>query len=191
MNSTLEKKNKKLYTDFSLSSVDVKFLSGKMGIPISSAVSLFEEKQDLDLVIYELSANKKILLKEIVDLSLYAYVKFLIFHYTKKCNFTFEEKNYVADLVFHGFPKVKNEEVQVSIKVKKEAEKMAGYCLVIISFFGNVLDKFENDKNEIAKLFLDFIVDSFNNINKDFISDNLEEWILILKKMKTKLDKKV
>ena len=191
MNATLEKKNKKLYTDFSLSTVDVKFLSSKMGIPVSSAVSLFEEKQDLDLVIYQLSTNKKIFLKEISDLSLYAYAKFLVFHYTKKLNFTFEQKNYVADIVFNGYPKVKNEEVQISIKVKKEAEKMAGYCLVIVSFFGSILNKFENDKNEIAKLFLDFIFDSFNNIDKDFISDNLEEWILTLKKMKTKLDKKV
>lgn len=162
-----------------------------MGIPVSSAVSLFEEKQDLDLVIYQLSTNKKIFLKEISDLSLYAYAKFLVFHYTKKLNFTFEQKNYVADIVFNGYPKVKNEEVQISIKVKKEAEKMAGYCLVIVSFFGSILNKFESDKNEIAKLFLDFIFDSFNNIDKDFISDNLEEWILTLKKMKTKLDKKV
>ncbi len=191
MNATLEKPKVYLYNDFSLSSVDANFLSSKMGVPLAAASSLFEEKKDLDSIIYQISKSRKVLLKEINELSFYLYVKFLLFHYTKKHDFSFEEKNYMADLVFHGYPKVSKEEVQVSVKVKKEAERMAGYSLIIVSFFDDVLNKFEEKKNEVAKLFLDFIVNSFHDVKKDFISDNLEEWILILKKMKPKLSKKV
>ena len=68
---------------------------------------------------------------------------------------------------------------------------MAGYSLIIVSFFDDVLNKFEDNKTEVAKLFLDFIVTVYGELKKDFISDNLEEWILILKKMKKKLYKKV
>lgn len=191
MNATLEKKPKHIYQDFSLSVKDMEFLSSKMGVSLQKATSLFEEKKDLDLVIYQIFQNNKIYLKELTNLSFYLYVKMLVFHYSKKHSFSFAEKNYIADVVFHSYPKVKNEEVQVSIKVKKDAEKMAGYSLIIVSFFDDVLNKFEDSKNEVAKLFLDFIVSVYGDLKKDFISDNLEEWILILKKMKKKLYKKV
>jgi hypothetical protein len=192
LTATLKKEIKQpVYKDFSLSVSDMKFLASKMRIPVSDAKSLFEEKNDLDLIIYNISQNQKVLIKDLSDLSLYLYVKFLLFHYSKKHSFSFEEKNYIADLVFNSYPKIAYEEIKVSVTDKKHKEEMAGHCLIIVSFFDALLDKFENSKQEIAKLFLDFIVDSFNEKNKNFISENLEEWILILKKMKTKLSKKV
>ncbi len=177
------------FNDFSLSVKDMNFLSSKMGISPNKAKNLFEQKQDLDLILFQISSNK-VLVRDFSELSFYPFCKFAVFHYSKKHNFTYEEKNYMADLIFNCYPKIKNEEVQINVSGSQQNELMAAYCLIIISFFDSLLEKFDNSKTEIAKLFLDFIISSYNNLSKNFISDNLEEWILILKKMKKNINKK-
>ena len=102
---TLVKEEAK-FKDFSLSAKDMKFLSSKMGMAPVKAKPLFEQKEDLDLVLYQISSNR-VLVKDFVELSFYPFCKFSVFHYTKKHNFTYEEKQtfcwiYCIDfLIYH------------------------------------------------------------------------------------------
>ena len=153
------------FKDFSLSAKDMKFLSSKMGIAPNKAKNLFEQKQDLDLILFQISSNK-VLVRDFSELSFYPFCKFAVFHYSRKHSFTYEEKNYMADLIFNCYPKIKNEEVQINVSGSQQNELMAAYCLIIISFFDSLLEKFDNSKTEIAKLFLDFIISSYNKIQK-------------------------
>jgi nitrate/TMAO reductase-like tetraheme cytochrome c subunit len=96
----------------------------------------------------------------------------------------------MSDIIFNCYPKIRNEEVQIDITEKKQREIMAAYCLIILSLFDSLLDKFQESKQDIAKMFIEFISLSYNDLEKRFISDNLEEWIYTLKKMKKNISKK-
>jgi hypothetical protein len=177
------------FSDFSLSAGDIKFLAKRMKITCSKAKVLLEQKGDVDQIIYQIS-KKGVLVKEFSKLSLYPFCKFSILHYTKKNDFSFDEKNYMSDIIFNCYPKIRNEEVQIDITQKKQREIMAAYCLIILSLFDSLLDKFQESKQDIAKMFIEFISLSYNDLEKRFISDNLEEWIYTLKKMKKNISKK-
>ena len=68
--TVVEEKTK--FKDFSLSVKDMKFLSSKMGINPNKAKNLFEQKQDLDLILFQISSNK-VLVRDFSGLSFYPF----------------------------------------------------------------------------------------------------------------------
>ena len=53
--TAVEEKTK--FKDFSLSVKDMKFLSSKMGMSPNKAKNLFEQKEDLDLILFQISSK--------------------------------------------------------------------------------------------------------------------------------------
>jgi hypothetical protein len=181
---------KKFFDKFHVSTDDIFFLSEKMGLEFDKAANLFEEKFDVDNILFSLSNSKKILLKEMKFLSFYPFCKLLGFYYLKKLDLSFEEKNYLTDIIYHCYPMIRNEEVKVDMSNKKQKELTAGYCLTIIIFFDKILKKINGDSEEVAKIFLEFILESYVEKDKKYITSDLENIVLSLRKMRNRLDKK-
>ena len=181
---------KKFFDKFHVSTDDIFFLSEKMGLEFDKAANLFEEKFDVDNILFSLSNSNKILLKEMNFLSFYPFCKLLGFYYLKKLDLSFEEKNYLTDIIYHCYPMIRNEEVKVDMSNKKQTELTAGYCLTIIIFFDKILKKINGDSEEVAKIFLEFILESYVEKDKKYITSDLENIVLSLRKMRNRLNKK-
>lgn len=191
MNAILDRKPvEKVFDKFHIDTDDIFFLSEKMGLKFDQAANLFEEKFDIDNILFSLTESKSILLKEMNLLSFYPFCKLLGFYYLKKINLSFEEKNYLTDIVYHCYPMIRNEEVKVDMSNKKQTELTAGYCLTIIIFFDKIIKKISDNGEEVAKIFLEFVLDAYVEKNKKYITSNLEEIVLSLRKMRNRLDKK-
>jgi len=139
-----------------LTAKDIEFLSRKTKLNPSRAQSLFEEKEDGDLVLQQLS-KKRITKKEVLELSFPIFIKLLINREMK--NVDQKYKNYISDFTGVFYPQIM-EASRIKTKIpRKLNEESAQYFFVLASFFEDDL-AIQLDIKEIHKI-LKYTMDSF------------------------------
>jgi hypothetical protein len=164
-----------------LTAKDIEFLARKTKLNPQRAQSLFEEKEDGDLVLQQLS-RKRITRKEVLELSFPIFIKLLINREMK--NVDQKHKNYISDFTGVFYPRIM-EASRIKTKIpRKLNEESAQYFFVLVCFFEEDISA-QLDVKKIHEM-LKYIMDSFAKFKgKDYvgaISDSFECFNIIKKK---------
>ena len=164
-----------------LTAKDIEFLARKTKLNPQRAQSLFEEKEDGDLVLQQLS-RKRITRKEVLELSFPIFIKLLINREMK--NVDQKHKNYISDFTGVFYPRIM-EASRIKTKIpRKLNEESAQYFFVLVCFFEEDISA-QLDMKKIHEM-LKYIMDSFAKFKgKDYvgaISDSFECFKIIKKK---------
>ena len=164
-----------------LTAKDIEFLSRKTKLNPSRAQSLFEEKEDGDLVLQQLS-KKRITKKEVLELSFPIFIKLLVNREMKDVNQ--KHKNYISDFTGVFYPRIM-EASRIKTKIpRKLNEESAQYFFVLACFFEDDLSA-QLDMNKIHQM-LNYTMDSFVKFKGheyvESISKSFEYFNIIKKK---------
>ena len=164
-----------------LTAKDIEFLARKTKLNPKRTQSLFEEKEDGDLVLQQLS-RKRITKKEVLELSFPIFIKLLINREMK--NVDQKYKNYISDFTGAFYPRIM-EASRIKTKIpRKLNEESAQYFFVLACFFEDDMTA-QMDMKQIHQM-LKYTMDSFVKFKGgDYvgvISDSFECFNLIKKK---------
>ena len=164
-----------------LTAKDIEFLARKTKLNATKAQSLFEEKEDGDLVLQQLS-RKRITKKEVLELSFPIFIKLLINREMK--NVDQKYKNYISDFTGVFYPRIM-EASRIKTKIpRKLNEENAQYFFVLACFFEEDMTA-QMDMKQIHQM-LKYTMDSFVKFKGkecvEAISDSVECFDIIKKK---------
>ena len=164
-----------------LTAKDIEFLARKTKLDAQKTQSLFEEKEDGDLVLQQLS-RKRITRKEVLELSFPIFIKLLINREMKDVNQ--KHKNYISDFTGVFYPRIM-EASRIKTKIpRKLNEESAQYFFVLACFFEDDLSA-QLDMNKIHQM-LKYTMDSFVKFKGheyvESISKSFEYFNIIKKK---------
>tara|TARA_Y100000310_G_scaffold162247_1_gene162231 strand:- start:451 stop:960 length:510 start_codon:yes stop_codon:yes gene_type:complete len=164
-----------------LTAKDIEFLARKTKLNPSKAQSLFEEKEDGDLVLEELS-KKRITKKEVLELSFPIFIKLLVNREMKGVDQKY--KNYISDFTSVFYPRIMGAS-RIKTKIpRKLNEESAQYFFVLACFFEDDLSA-QLDIKQIHQM-LKYTMDSFVKFKgKDCveaISESFDYFNIIKKK---------
>ena len=164
-----------------LTAKDIEFLARKTKLNATKAQSLFEEKEDGDLVLQQLS-RKRITKKEVLELSFPIFIKLLINREMKGVDQKY--KNYISDFTAVFYPRIM-EASRIKTKIpRKLNEENAQYFFVLACFFEDDLSV-QLDIKKIHEM-LKYTMDSFVKFKGkecvEAISDSFECFDIIKKK---------
>ena len=160
---------------------DIEFLARKTKLNVEKTKTLFEEKEDGDLVLQQLS-QKRITRKEVLELSFPVFIKLLINREMKGVGQKY--KNYISDFTGEFYPRIMRAS-RIKTKIpRKLNEENAQYFFVLACFFEDDLSS-QLDIKKIHEM-LKYTMDSFVKFKgKDYveaISESFESFNIIKKK---------
>ena len=164
-----------------LTAKDIEFLARKTKLNAKKTQSLFEEKEDGDLVLQQLS-RKRITRKEVLELSFPIFIKLLINREMK--NVDQKHKNYISDFTGVFYPRIM-EASRIKTKIpRKLNEENAQYFFVLVCFFEDDLSaQFDIKKiHEVLKYTMDSFAKFKGREYVEAISDSFECFNIIKKK---------
>ena len=164
-----------------LTAKDIEFLARKTKLNPQRAQSLFEEKEDGDLVLQQLS-RKRITRKEVLELSFPIFIKLLINREMKDVDQ--KHKNYISDFTSVFYPRIM-EANRIKTKIpRKLNEENAQYFFVLACFFEDDMMA-QMDVKQIHQM-LKYTMDSFVKFKDheyvESISQSFEHFNVIKKK---------
>ena len=164
-----------------LTAKDIEFLARKTKLNAKKTQSLFEEKEDGDLVLQQLS-RKRITRKEVLELSFPIFIKLLINREMKDVDQ--KHKNYISDFTGVFYPLImKASRIKTKIP-RKLNEENAQYFFVLACFFEDDMIA-QMDVKQIHQM-LKYTMDSFVKFKGDeyveSISKSFEYFNIIKKK---------
>jgi len=164
-----------------LTAKDIEFLARKTKLDAQKTQSLFEEKEDGDLVLQQLS-RKRITRKEVLELSFPIFIKLLINREMKDVNQ--KHKNYISDFTGVFYPQIMGAN-RIKTKVpRKLNEENAQYFFVLACFFEDDMIAQMNIKqvHEMLKYTMDSFVKFKDHEYVESISKSFEYFNIIKKK---------
>ena len=164
-----------------LTAKDIEFLARKTKLNAEKTQSLFEEKEDGDLVLQQLS-RKRITRKEVLELSFPIFIKLLINREMKDVNQ--KHKNYISDFTGVFYPQIMGAN-RIKTKVpRKLNEENAQYFFVLACFFEDDMIAQMNIKqvHEMLKYTMDSFVKFKDHEYVDSIYKSFEYFNIIKKK---------
>jgi len=164
-----------------LTAKDIEFIARKTKLNAKKTQSLFEEKEDGDLVLQQLS-RKRITRKEVLELSFPIFIKLLINREMKDVDQ--EHKNYISDFTSVFYPRIMGAN-RIKTKVpRKLNEENAQYFFVLVCFFEDDMVAQMNIKqvHELLKYTMDSFVKFKGSEYVDSISKSFEYFNIIKKK---------
>ena len=164
-----------------LTAKDIEFLARKTKLNAEKTQSLFEEKEDGDLVLQQLS-RKRITRKEVLELSFPIFIKLLINREMKDVDQ--KHKNYISDFTSVFYPRIMGAS-RIKTKVpRKLNEENAQYFFVLVCFFEDDMVAQMNIKqvHELLKYTMDSFVKFKGSEYVDSISKSFEYFNIIQKK---------
>ena len=164
-----------------LTAKDIEFLARKTKLNAEKTQSLFEEKEDGDLVLKQLS-RKRITRKEVLELSFPIFIKLLINREMKDVDQ--KHKNYISDFTSVFYPRIM-EASRIKTKIpRKLNEENAQYFFVLVCFFEDDMVAQMNIKqvHELLKYTMDSFVKFKGNEYVESISKSFEYFNIIKKK---------
>ena len=164
-----------------LTTKDIEFLARKTKLNAEKTQSLFEEKEDGDLVLQQLS-RKRITRKEVLELSFPIFIKLLINREMKDVDQ--KHKNYISDFTSVFYPRIM-EANRIKTKIpRKLNEENAQYFFVLVCFFEDDMVAQMNIKqvHELLKYTMDSFVKFKGSEYVDSISKSFEYFNIIKKK---------
>ena len=164
-----------------LTAKDIEFLARKTKLDAEKTQSLFEEKEDGDLVLQQLS-RKRITRKEVLELSFPIFIKLLINREMKDVNQ--KHKNYISDFTSVFYPRIMGAS-RIKTKIpRKLNEENAQYFFVLVCFFEDDMVAQMNIKqvHEMLKYTMDSFVKFKDHEYVESISKSFEYFNIIIKK---------
>ena len=164
-----------------LTAKDIEFLARKTKLNAEKTQSLFEEKEDGDLVLQQLS-RKRITRKEVLELSFPIFIKLLINREMKDVDQ--KHKNYISDFTSVFYPRIMGAD-RIKTKIpRKLNEENAQYFFVLVCFFEDDMVAQMNIKqvHELLKYTMDSFVKFKGSEYVDSISKSFEYFNIIKKK---------
>ena len=164
-----------------LTAKDIEFLARKTKLDAEKTQSLFEEKEDGDLVLQQLS-RKRITRKEVLELSFPIFIKLLINREMKDVDQ--KHKNYISDFTSVFYPRIMGAN-RIKTKIpRKLNEENAQYFFVLVCFFEDDMVAQMNIKqvHELLKYTMDSFVKFKGNEYVESISKSFEFFNIIKKK---------
>ena len=164
-----------------LTAKDIEFLARKTKLNAEKTQSLFEEKEDGDLVLQQLS-RKRITRKEVLELSFPIFIKLLINREMKDVDQ--KHKNYISDFTSVFYPRIMGAN-RIKTKIpRKLNEENAQYFFVLVCFFEDDMVAQMNIKqvHELLKYTMDSFVKFKGSEYVDSISKSFEYFNIIKKK---------
>jgi len=164
-----------------LTAKDIEFLARKTKLDAEKTQSLFEEKEDGDLVLQQLS-RKRITRKEVLELSFPIFIKLLINREMKDVDQ--KHKNYISDFTSVFYPRIMGAN-RIKTKIpRKLNEENAQYFFVLVCFFEDDMVAQMNIKqvHELLKYTMDSFVKFKGSEYVDSISKSFEYFNIIKKK---------
>ena len=164
-----------------LTAKDIEFLARKTKLNAEKTQSLFEEKEDGDLVLQQLS-RKRITKKEVLELSFPIFIKLLINREMKDVDQ--KHKNYISDFTSVFYPRIMGAN-RIKTKIpRKLNEENAQYFFVLVCFFEDDMVAQMNIKqvHELLKYTMDSFVKFKGSEYVDSISKSFEYFNIIKKK---------
>ena len=164
-----------------LTAKDIEFLARKTKLNAEKTQSLFEEKEDGDLVLQQLS-RKRITRKEVLELSFPIFIKLLINREMKDVDQ--KHKNYISDFTSVFYPRIMGAS-RIKTKIpRKLNEENAQYFFVLVCFFEDDMVAQMNIKqvHELLKYTMDSFVKFKGSEYVDSISKSFEYFNIIKKK---------
>ena len=164
-----------------LTAKDIEFLARKTKLDAQKTQSLFEEKEDGDLVLQQLS-RKRITRKEVLELSFPIFIKLLINREMKDVDQ--KHKNYISDFTSVFYPRIM-EASRIKTKIpRKLNEENAQYFFVLACFFEDDMIAQMNIKqvHEMLKYTMDSFVKFKDHEYVESISKSFEYFNIIKKK---------
>ena len=164
-----------------LTAKDIEFIARKTKLNAKKTQSLFEEKEDGDLVLQQLS-RKRITRKEVLELSFPIFIKLLINREMKDVDQ--EHKNYISDFTSVFYPRIMGAD-RIKTKIpRKLNEENAQYFFVLVCFFEDDMVAQMNIKqvHELLKYTMDSFVKFKGSEYVDSISKSFEYFNIIKKK---------
>ena len=164
-----------------LTAKDIEFLARKTKLNAEKTQSLFEEKEDGDLVLQQLS-RKRITRKEVLELSFPIFIKLLINRELKDVDQ--KHKNYISDFTGVFYPRIMGAN-RIKTKIpRKLNEENAQYFFVLVCFFEDDMVAQMNIKqvHELLKYTMDSFVKFKGSEYVDSISKSFEYFNIIKKK---------
>ena len=164
-----------------LTAKDIEFIARKTKLNAKKTQSLFEEKEDGDLVLQQLS-RKRITRKEVLELSFPIFIKLLINREMKDVDQ--EHKNYISDFTSVFYPRIMGAN-RIKTKVpRKLNEENAQYFFVLACFFEDDMVAQMNIKqvHEMLKYTMDSFVKFKDHEYVESISKSFEYFNIIKKK---------
>jgi len=164
-----------------LTAKDIEFLARKTKLDAQKTQSLFEEKEDGDLVLQQLS-RKRITRKEVLELSFPIFIKLLINREMKDVDQKY--KNYISDFTGVFYPQIMGAS-RIKTKIpRKLNEENAQYFFVLVCFFEDDMVAQMNIKqvHELLKYTMDSFVKFKGSEYVDSISKSFEYFNIIKKK---------
>ena len=164
-----------------LTAKDIEFLARKTKLNAEKTQSLFEEKEDGDLVLQQLS-RKRITRKEVLELSFPIFIKLLINREMKDVDQ--KHKNYISDFTSVFYPRIMGAS-RIKTKVpRKLNEENAQYFFVLACFFEDDMIAQMNIKqvHEMLKYTMDSFVKFKGSEYVESISKSFEYFNIIKKK---------
>ena len=164
-----------------LTAKDIEFLARKTKLNAEKTQSLFEEKEDGDLVLQQLS-RKRITGKEVLELSFPIFIKLLINREMKDVDQ--KHKNYISDFTSVFYPRIMGAS-RIKTKVpRKLNEENAQYFFVLVCFFEDDMVAQMNIKqvHELLKYTMDSFVKFKGSEYVESISKSFEYFNIIKKK---------
>ena len=164
-----------------LTAKDIEFLARKTKLDAQKTQSLFEEKEDGDLVLQQLS-RKRITRKEVLELSFPIFIKLLINREMKDVDQ--KHKNYISDFTSVFYPRIMGAN-RIKTKIpRKLNEENAQYFFVLVCFFEDDMVAQMNIKqvHELLKYTMDSFVKFKGSEYVDSISKSFEYFNIIKKK---------
>ncbi len=164
-----------------LTAKDIEFIARKTKLNAKKTQSLFEEKEDGDLVLQQLS-RKRITKKEVLELSFPIFIKLLINREMKDVDQKY--KNYISDFTGVFYPRIMQAS-RIKTKIpRKLNEESAQYFFVLACFFEEDMTA-QMDMKQIHQM-LKYTMDSFVKFKGseyvDSISKSFEYFNIIKKK---------
>jgi hypothetical protein len=164
-----------------LTAKDIEFLARKTKLNAEKTQSLFEEKEDGDLVLQQLS-RKRITRKEVLELSFPIFIKLLINREMKDVDQ--KHKNYISDFTSVFYPRIMGAS-RIKTKVpRKLNEENAQYFFVLVCFFEDDMVAQMNIQqvHELLKYTMDSFVKFKGSEYVESISKSFEYFNIIKKK---------
>ena len=164
-----------------LTAKDIEFLARKTKLNAEKTQSLFEEKEDGDLVL-QLLSRKRITRKEVLELSFPIFIKLLINREMKDVDQ--KHKNYISDFTSVFYPRIMGAN-RIKTKIpRKLNEENAQYFFVLACFFEDDMVAQMNIKqvHEMLKYTMDSFVKFKGNEYVESISKSFEYFNIIKKK---------
>jgi len=167
-----------------LSDRDIDFFAKKLNLSPEKTFILLEDPDCLPEILNKICEDE---INGIVDISFPVFAELTIIKYSKDLKYSFEEKEYISEIVGSKFYDL----IETPLQNKyfftlNQDEDTAKSILVFLGFFYKSLEKLRRSYPS-ENIYYNIAKNGFENSNKEEISYHLKDWIKLLRRIQNEV----